>query len=130
MIPKPARQTDIAKDFKNILFISKPFRSEVQSHLCVNSSIAGAGAAATATATSKCSSQSQRLTETRRGEVADRRTEIHMVQKVLEVDRDVDGVSLLTRGPTTAALWSSWSNSSDSRAPTAGCSNSRSATRS
>src|ERR1041385_6759769 len=41
--PHPARQTDNARDFKNRLFIYKPFRSEVQSHLCINSSIAGAG---------------------------------------------------------------------------------------
>src|ERR1041385_3322695 len=36
----PARQTNNARDFENTVFIYKPFRSEVQSHLCVNSSIA------------------------------------------------------------------------------------------
>src|SRR6185369_14090256 len=97
-----------ARDFKNKFFISKPFRSEVQSNLCVDSSITGAGAAAAwTTKTSKRASQSQRLTKTRRRKVPNRRAKIYMIQQILKVDRDVQVVSLLTCRGTATALWSS-----------------------
>src|SRR6185369_463953 len=97
-----------ARDFKNKFFISKPFRSEVQSNLCVDSSITGARAAAAwSTKTSKRASQSQRLTKTRRRKVPNRRAKIYMIQQILKVDRDVQVVSLLTCRGTATALWSS-----------------------
>src|SRR5689334_3761412 len=82
----PATQTNSARDFKNWLFIYKPFHSEVQSHLCVNASIAGAGTTTAATKPTKRGSHTQRLTKTWRREIADGRPEIHVVQKVLEID--------------------------------------------
>src|ERR1051325_107547 len=66
VIAKPARQIEIARDFKKRLLISKTFRSEVQSDLSINTTITGAGPTASgATKTSKRATQRQRLTKIR-----------------------------------------------------------------
>src|SRR5215216_2843513 len=113
-MPNATRQTNIARDFKARLFISKTFRSEVQSDLGIDATITGARtAAAGTTKTSKRTTQPQRLTKIRRRQVPDRRAQIHAVENVLEVNRHVQIVSLLTRSSraTTLRTWPTRPNS-------------------
>src|SRR6185369_12039332 len=116
-MPEPVRQADNARDFKNKLFISKPFQSKVQSHLGVDASIAGAGTATSRTAeAAERASHSQRLTKTRRRKITNWRRKIHVVQEILEVDRDVQVVSLFARRSNAAGTLWSWSSACRPRA--------------
>src|SRR6185369_15279978 len=93
----------------------------VQSDLSIDPSIAGACAAATRSAkSSKRASQSQRLAETRRRQIANGRAEVNVVEKILEVDRDVQIVALLGWSGSAAALWSTGANGRDPCAAASG----------
>src|ERR1700752_1978062 len=80
-------------------------KSEVQAQLCINSTIPGA-AASSAAESSKRSSQSKRLTKTGGREVTNRRRKIDTIEKILEVERNIQIKSLLGSTATaTTTLW-------------------------
>src|SRR5262249_44637992 len=95
---KPTRQITSAKK----LFIAPTFQLKIQPHLRIDSTIAGTRAAWCTTKSTKRAAQCERLPKARRRQVADRRAEIHVIAKILEVDGDVESIALLTRRRTSA----------------------------
>ena len=86
---------------------------ESEPHVQINFSVAGA-AAATGTAesakASKTSGQAEGLAKIRRGKITNRRSQIHMIKKILSAKRDGQRVFAGAAAPSAEATGPAWAS--------------------